>query len=186
MAKEIVPVWHRTTPELTAELSRFWIEQKALADESKAGARATLVVCVVREDGRIVGVSTARPRILRLLSQPMYSLKMYLAPEARDDSLSADLLNRSFEVIEAHELVNEKPQCLGVLVAIESPRLANHYNEAYWPRTRFAYAGVTSRNEVVRVRYFKGVRLPPPVKFKPKAAQAAPAAKAARAKPSAA
>jgi hypothetical protein len=183
MAKEIVPAWHRTTPELTAELSRFWIEQKALADESKAGSRAPFVVCVVRDGGRIVGVSTARPRILRLLRQPMYSLKMYLAPEARDDSLYAELLNRSFDVIEAHELAQGKPRCLGVLVAIHTPRLSNHYNEAYWPRTRFAYAGVTSRNEVVRVRYFTDVRLPPPVKFKPKAA---PAAKTARAKPSAA
>jgi hypothetical protein len=169
MAPEIVPAWNRVTPELQAELARFWIDHKALLDEGKAAERAADAVCVARDGGRLLGVSTAYPRIVPLLRQPMYYLRMYLAPEARGQAFSAEFLNRSFAEIEQHERAKDAPRCLGVILSIQNQRLAQHYNQAYWPRTRFTFAGFSRDNQVVRVRYFEGVRLPPPAQLAAKA-----------------
>lgn len=169
MAVKIVPVWNAITPELEAELARFWIDNKAMLDETKAHERAAQVVCVARDKGVIVGVSTAYPRIVPMLRQPMYYFRMYLAPDHRGQELSFGFLNQSFAAIEQQELAKEKPLCLGVIVSLQNQRLARHYNEAYWPRTKFAYAGISKDGQVLRVRYFEGIRLPPPVQLKRKA-----------------
>jgi hypothetical protein len=168
MAQEIVPVWKRITPELQAELARYWLENEIMRDEGKATQRAAQVVCLVRDGGRILGVTTAYPQVSRMLRQPMLYLRMHLLPELRNQALSHDLLNASFDALEEQQLAREKPACLGVMLSIRNPRLANHYNAAYWPATKFAYAG-TRDDQVLRVRYFEGVRLPPPVTLKPRA-----------------
>ena len=169
MAQEIVPVWQKVGPELQAELARYWIENKAMLDEGKASERAAQVVCVARDGDRIVGVSTAYPRIVPMLRQPMYYLRMHLLPEARGNELSFAFLRQSFEEIERQELAKEQPLCIGVILSIQNKRLSRHYNEAFWPRTKFAYAGVSRDDQDLRVRYFEGVRLPPPVVIKRKA-----------------
>lgn len=171
MAVEIIPVWNQVGPELERELARFWIDHKAMLDEGKAAERAAQVVCIARDGATLVGVSTAYARIVPMLRQPMYYLRMYLAPEVRDQDLSYSVLNASFEAIEKQELAKEKLLCLGVILSIQNQRLARHYNEAYWPITKFTFAGVSPEGQDLRVRYFEGVRLPPPVllKAKPKA-----------------
>lgn len=168
MAVEITPVWNQVGPELERELARFWIDHKAMLDESKAAERAAQVVCIARDGAKLVGVSTAYARIAPMLRQPMYYLRMYLSPEARDRDLSYTMLNVSFGAIEKAELAKEKLLCLGVLLSIQNQRLARHYNEAHWPRTKFTFAGISPDGQDLRVRYFEGVRLPPPVLLKPK------------------
>jgi hypothetical protein len=168
MAKEFVPVWQHVTPELQAELARFWLHHKAMLDEGKAADRASQVCCIVRDGEQLIGVATAYPRIVPLLRQPMYYLRMYLAPEARDQDLSYSFLSAAFDSVEKVELAKEKPTCLGVILSIQNQRLARHYNQAYWPRTKFTFAGVSRDGEDLRVRYFEDVRLPPPVQLKPR------------------
>jgi len=75
MAVEIIPVWNKVGPELEAELARYWIDHKAMLDESKASQRAAQVVCIARDGERLVGVSTAYPRIVPILPPPMYSYR---------------------------------------------------------------------------------------------------------------
>ena len=179
MAQEIVPVWGKVDPGLTAELARFWLENKAMVDEGKAAERAAQVVCVARLDGRVVGATTAYPRIVPMLRQPMYYLRMYLAQDLRGKDMSWQFLNDSFAVIEKQELGKDKPLCLGVILALDNQRLARHYNDAYWPRTKFTYAGISRDGKELRVRYFEDVRLPPPVQLKAKAAGAKAKAPAA-------
>lgn len=187
MAVEIIPVWNQVGPELERELARFWIEHKAMLDEAKAAERAAQVVCIVRDGDRLLGVSTAYARIVPMLRQPMYYLRMYLAPEVRNQDLSYSVLNASFDTIEKQELAKEKLLCLGIILSIQNQRLARHYNEAYWPRTKFAFAGVSPEGQDLRVRYFEGVRLPPPalLKARPKATPGAGPATAAKPGPEA-
>ena len=65
MSFEITSVWKNITPELEAELVDFWIDNKAIADKKQAALRSKQVVCIAREDGgKIVGVSTAHPRVI--------------------------------------------------------------------------------------------------------------------------
>jgi hypothetical protein len=169
MALEILPVWHAIDGQLEAELAQFWIDHKAMLDPNKAAQRAAQVVCIARDGGRIVGVSTAYPHIVPMLRQPMYYYRNYIAPEHRNHGLSIPFINRSFDEIERQELAKEKPLCIGVIVSMENKRLAKHYDEAYWPQSKFTYAGLSQDGYVLRVRYFDGIRLPPPAKLPPKA-----------------
>jgi hypothetical protein len=175
MALEIIPVWHAISPELEAELAKFWIDHKAMLDTSKATDRAAQVVCVARDEGRLVGVSTAYPRIVPMLRQPMYYYRNYIAPDYRSQGLSIPFIKKSFDEIERQELAKEKPLCIGVILSIENKRLLRHYDEAYWWQSQFVYAGLSQDGHLLRVRYFEGIRLPPPALLRPKA-KAKPAA----------
>ena len=172
MAAEIIPVWKRVGPELQAELASYWIDNGAMKDPAKAAERAREVVCIAREEGRIVGVTTAFARIAPALRQPMYYLRMHIARPARSQSLSIPFVKESFAEIERQELAKDKVLCLGVILKLQNQRLAAHYNEAYWWQSNFVFAGYSPDNLQLRVRYFEGVRLPPPVVLKPKAATA--------------
>ncbi len=175
MAVEIIPVWKQVGPELQAELARFWVENGAMLDESKAAERAAEVVCIARDRDKLAGVSTAYARIAPFLRQPMYYYRNYVAPEFRSQGLSIPFINASFDEIERQELAKAKPQCIGVMLSIENQRLAKHYDEAYWWQSQFIYAGISRENTSLRVRYFDGVRLLPPAMLRPKAQASAKA-----------
>ena len=163
MAVEIIPVWKRDDPELQAELARYWIENGAMQDEGRAIRRAREVACIARKEGRIVGVTTAYPKISGLLRQPMYFLRMHIAQPARNEALSIPFLKASFAEIERQELEKDKPMCLGVMLLLQNERLANHYNEAYWWQSQFVFAGYGEKDQQARVRFFKGAKLGPPM-----------------------
>ena len=169
MAVEIITVWNKVGPELEAELTRFWIDHKAMLDESKAAGRASQVVCIARDGDRLVGVSTAYPRIVPLLRQPMYYYRNYISPDYRGSGLSIPFIYKSFEEIERQEAAKEQALCIGVILSIENQRLIKHYDQARWSQSGFVYAGISRDNAQLRVRYFEGARLRPPAMLKPKA-----------------
>jgi hypothetical protein len=175
MSVEFIPVWKRVGPDLQAELARYWIENGAMVDPARAAERAPEVACIARDGGAIVGVTTAYPRIVPVLRQPMYYLRMHIAQAVRNQALSIPFVKESFDAIERQELAKDKPLCLGVILQLQNERLAAHYNEAYWWQSQFVFAGYSRDNQQIRVRYFEGVRLPPPAVLKrgPKAATGA-------------
>jgi hypothetical protein len=175
MAVEFIKVWKRVDPELQAELARYWIENGAMLDPAKAAERAPEVVCIAREAGRLVGVTTAYPRIVPMLRQPMYYLRMHIAEPARNQALSIPFVNQSFDEIERQELAKDKVKCIGVILQLQNERLAAHYNEAYWWQSGFVYAGISRDEQQLRVRYFEGARLPPPAIIRRKPRTANPA-----------
>ena len=172
MAVEIIPVWKRVDPELQAEVARYWIENGAMQDEAKATERAKEVACIARLDGRVVGVTTVYPRVVTALRQPMYYLRMHIGQPARNQALSIPLLNASFDEVEKQELAKDKLMCLGMILALQNERLARHYDEAYWWQSKFVFAGYSPEDHQIRVRYFEGARLPPPVMLPKAKAQA--------------
>ena len=169
MAVEIIPVWKRVDPELAAELARYWIDNGAMEDESKAVERAQEVACIARKDGRIAGVTTCYPRIVPVLRQPMYYLRMHISKPARNEALSIPFLKASFAEVEKQELAKDQPMCIGIILALQNERLAAHYNDAYWWQSQFVFAGYSRDNLQLRVRYFAGVKLPPPAVLQRKA-----------------
>lgn len=175
MALEITPVWQKVTPELETELAEFWLENKALLDPAKATDRAAQVVCIARgEDGKIAGVSTAYPRIVPMLRQPMYYYRNYLGKDHRGKNLSIPFLQKSRAVLQEYCLAMPKPLCIGIILSLENQRLAAHYDAAHWPRTGFTFIGYSPDGHQLRVNYFDGVRLPPPAMLKKRAAAAKP------------
>lgn len=159
MSLEIIPVWKKITPELEAELVEFWISNKAMADKKLAAERAKQAVCIARsEKGEIIGVSTAHPRIVPRLRQPMYYYRNFIAADYRGKQLAAPFLEKTKETLQEFNLALPKPLCLGIIIELENKGLAAHRNEAQW-KEGFTFIGYSPKGLHLRVWYFEGVRL---------------------------
>jgi hypothetical protein len=166
MALEIIPVWKQITPELESELTQFWIDNHAIADAQSAAERAGQVVCLARsEQGAIIGVSTAYPRIVPRLRQPMYYYRNFIAADFRGQQLAPPFLLKTKEVLQSYNLAMPKPRCLGIIIELENESLAAHRNQAQW-NEGFTFIGYSPRGLHLRIWYFEGVRLLPPAPAK--------------------
>ena len=176
MSLEIIPVWKKITPELEAELVDFWVDNKAIGDRAQAAERAKQVVCLVRsEDGKIVGVSTAHPRIVPRLRQPMYYYRNFIAADFRGQQLARPFLERSKQTLQEYNLALSKPLCLGIILELENKSLAAHGNLAQWIEGP-TFIGYSPKGLHLRVWYFEGVSLFAPAPLKKAARARRPAA----------
>jgi len=175
MAATVSQVWKKVTPELEAELVKFWTTNKAIGQEEDAAKRAKQVICVARDDkGEIVGVSTGQPRIVPRLRQPMYYYRNFIAESARGQQLAPAFLEQSKQALQEYNLGLSKPLCLGMIIELENKGLAQHRNEAQW-KEGFTFIGYSPKGMTLRVWYFDGVRLFAPAPLKKPARQRAPA-----------
>ena len=173
MAAKLSQVWKKITPELEAELVRFWTKNKAIGEENDAVTRAKQVVCIARDDkGEIVGVSTAHPRVVPRLRQPMYYYRNFIAEGARGQQLAPEFLEQSKQALQEYNLGLSKPLCLGIIIELENKSLAAHRNEAQW-KEGFTFIGYSPKGLTLRVWYFEGVRLFAPAPLKRPARQRA-------------
>jgi hypothetical protein len=172
VAATVSKVWKNITPELEEEIVRFWMDNKAIATDKDAAKRAKQVVCIARDDkGMIAGVSTAHPRIVPRLRQPMYYYRNFIAEGARGQKLAPEFLEMSKQALQEYNLGLSKPLCLGIIIELENKGLAQHRNEAQW-KEGFTFIGYSPKGLTLRVWYFEGVRLFAPARLKkPAAAQ---------------
>lgn len=166
MSVEISPVWKQVSPELEAELVHFWVKHNAITDEALAGKRAQQVACLARSpQGEIVGVSTAEPRVVPRLRQPMYYYRNFIAADFRGQQLARTFLEKTKEALQAFNLALPKPRCVGIVIELENEALAAHHDLAQW-RSGFTFIGYSPRGFQMRVWYFEGVRLLPPARLR--------------------
>ena len=174
MSVEISPVWKQVSPELEAELVHFWVKHNAITDEALAGKRAQQVACLARSpQGEIVGVSTAEPRVVPRLRQPMYYYRNFIAADFRGQQLARTFLEKTKREIGDPEILGNaainlalpKPRCLGIVIELENEALAAHHDLAQW-RSGFTFIGYSPRGFQMRVWYFEGVRLLPPARLR--------------------
>jgi hypothetical protein len=179
VAAKVISVWKKITPELEAEILEFWTKNKALGEDKDAASRVKQVVCIAREqNGELVGVSTAHPRIVPRLRQPMYFYRNFIAESARGQKLSPAFLEATKKALQDYNLGLSKPLCLGMIIELENKAIAAHRNEAQW-KEGFTFIGYSPKGLTLRVSYFDGVKLfaPAPLKqaARKRAAAAAPA-----------
>jgi hypothetical protein len=166
MAATVSKVWKNVSPELEAELVRFWTENGAIGAENAAAMRAKQVVCIARDEkGALVGASTAHPRIVPRLRQPMYYYRNFIAEGARGQQLAPEFLEQSKQVLQEYNLGLSKPLCLGIIIELENKGLAAHRNEAQW-KEGFTFIGYSPKGLTLRVWYFEGVKLFAPARLK--------------------
>jgi hypothetical protein len=178
VAYKITPVWKKVSPELEKELVDFWNANKAVNNDADPSKRAKQAVCVARDDkGQIVGVSTAHPRIVPRLRQPMYYYRNFIAESARQQKLGGVFLEESKKALQDFNMAQAKPLCLGVLIELENKAVAAHRNEAQW-KEGFTFIGYSPKGNPMRVWYFDGIKLFPPAQLKKAAAKKAAAAPA--------
>ena len=175
MAASVSQVWKQVSPELEAELVAFWKKNNAIGADKDAAQRAKQVVCVARDEkGELVGASTAHPRIVPRLRQPMYYYRNFIAESARGQQLAPLFLEQSKQALQAYNLGLSKPLCLGIIIELENKALAAHRNEAQW-KEGFTFIGYSPKGLTLRVWYFDGVKLFAPAPLKKPARQRVPA-----------
>jgi hypothetical protein len=164
VAYEITPVWRSATPGLIAELVDLWGRAGAIADPAKAALRAREAVCIARDaDGVLCGVGTAVLRVLPRLRQPMYCYRQFFSPPFRGRKQTMPFFNHARKVLQAYNAALAEPESLGVLVELENPLLATHYDRACVPEAGSVFIGYSPRGLQLRVSYFDGARLLAPV-----------------------
>ena len=162
MSLEIIPVWKQITPELETELLNFWVKNNAIGDARQAVQRVKQVACLVRsEGGEIVGVSTAVPRVVPRLKQPMFYYRNFIAESHRGQQLAPPFLEKTKQVLQEFNAAQAKPVCLGMLIELENKALAAHRNEAQW-KEGFTFIGYSPKGNHMRVWYFDGARVGAP------------------------
>lgn len=161
---DVIPVWKQVTPDLKTELLQFWRRNHAIGDPTRAEQRADEAVCIARGgDGELCAVSTAVIKVLPRLRQPMYYYRLFFAKTVRGQGQVIPFYNRAREVLQAYNAGLPRPESLGVLLELESRYLATYYKHAYVPEADSVFIGYSPRGLQLRVSYFEGAELMPPV-----------------------
>jgi hypothetical protein len=130
--------------DLNEEAARRWLSE---------------LVCVARDDGRVVGVSAARPATVALIGgRPFWIHRCVMA--SGSDERWAELFNAAFEIL-AHEFEEGEVPYVGVCALVDDPDLMRRRPEAIWPGTELMFAGYLDDGRQVRIRYFWGAAIGP-------------------------
>ena len=161
---QVAAVWQQVTPALVEELARFWLQHNAIGDADKAALRARQAVLVARDvDGNLCGVATAVLRVLPRLRQPLYYYRQFFAPQLRGRYQVLTFFRRAKQVLQAYNAALPRAESLGLLMEIENPQLARQFNRAHMPQTQATFIGYSPAGLQLRVSYFDGAELLPPV-----------------------
>lgn len=158
-------VWKKVSPELAAEITGFWIDAKALPKGSDPGERAQQVAVIMRDgSGAIAALSSAVPDVVPRLRQVLYCYRTLCAAGHRGNHTSLTMLQCSQKALLEYNQSLPQPEAIGIYMEIENRMIAEHYDEAFWPRTGFSFIGYSPRGLVLRAYYFPGFKLQAPAK----------------------
>jgi hypothetical protein len=156
-------VWKNVSPELAAEITGFWTGEEALPKGSDPGERAQQVAVIMRDgSGAIAALSSAVPGVVPRLRQVLYGYRTLCAAAHRGNHTSLAMLQLSQKALLEYNQGLPQPEAIGIYMEIESRMIAEHYDEAFWPRTGFSFIGYSPRGLVLRAYYFPGFKLQPP------------------------
>jgi hypothetical protein len=147
---EVQVVRDRLDAGLEQELLSFW-ERRAGFGGDEAGRRLDDVVCVLRRDGRLAGVSSVSSAEVELVGGRRFWIFRTLLDEGLEEQQRA-LIGATFHALDAdRDGTPEAPEGLCVLLDEEQRR---RWPEAEWPDPRMIFAGYQSDGRQVRIAYF--------------------------------
>lgn len=153
-------VWTRVGTELQEEIITFWKTNQLLPPDADAVERARQVVFVVRNEGRIVGLtSAALVKYARLNNNLFFAFRMAVLPQFRIPGVESKLLVETRDFLEAYTETQSANKAIGILAFVENPNLRANRNEAVWPASKMVYIGNDTSGRHIRVYYFKNVRI---------------------------
>lgn len=154
--------WQQLDPTVGETVRAFWVREQANVAGDAATRRLTEVVAhVLDEEGELVAVATATPKILPRLGQPLYYYRCFVGKAWRASKLVRPLLRHTQKVLERYARDHDYP-CIGVLLELENEGFADTLRWAHWSGVGFSYIGVSPRGLDLRVWYFRGARLKTP------------------------
>lgn len=153
-------VWTKVSSELQREIIEFWQSNNMLPPNVNAGERAQQVILIVRENGRIVGLTSADlVRFKQLNDNLFYLFRMIVLPQYRLPGIESKLAVESRDLLERFARTQSVNRSIGLLVFVENPKLREKRNEAVWPATKLVYIGSDKQGRHIRVYYFKGAMI---------------------------
>jgi hypothetical protein len=154
-------VWKKVDPQLTEELTEFWLAQGALPSREAAAERAPSVAAIARDkDRRIVGVSSVFPkRYKNLMNNMLYGYRSFVAPEWRRYLVGLVLAQRVTEHLENEYVSGRATECNGIVIVAENPDLSRGWNLAIDPRLPYVFIGTDERGHYVRLYWFEGAEI---------------------------
>ncbi len=151
-------VWQGASDDIRAQVLTLWRNHGGPTG-AIAGERVRQLVFVVRDNGRVIGISTGLKVYVRQLRNYLFAVRLMIIPEYRIPGLTSKLMvsTRDFlESIHSKEIV--KP-AIGIITLVEDPLLKEERNEAIWPASGMVYIGNSAEGHHIRVYYFKGARI---------------------------
>lgn len=167
---QFVDSWQRMTPADAQAVQDFWLRENAHVAGNEAARRAhEVAVRILASDGRLVGITTAEPRLIPRLMQPMYYLRGFVGAEWRNGKIlrMRMLLQKTVEALETWSRERDFP-CIGVVLELENTGFGKTLQRAYWSNGHengYSYIGRSARGLDMRVRYFIGARLKTPAEI---------------------
>lgn len=150
----IEQVWGAIDDALAEEIQDFWAREAGFAGEA-ARARLPEVVCVVREHGALVGVSSTFAAEVPLLGGRRYAIFRNLLTDAAAHRWRA-LLGATYAALDrGHVPGPGEPEGLCALVHDDQRALDP---KAEWQDPRMIYGGYAADGRQVRVAYFTAER----------------------------
>lgn len=151
--------WNRESEDEMAQVKAMWRQYHAIDDEEEIEKRIKQVVFVVKDqEGRIGGVSTARPLQIKFLGGHFfYEFRCFIAPPFRAPGLDTFLAVKTKAFLAGLE--GSGTNFKGIVMVIENQEIKKQRTKAVWHDTEMVFAGYTKEGHHIRVGYFKGARI---------------------------
>jgi hypothetical protein len=146
----------RLDPATADGLLEFWAAQGALS-EDEAHRRLPEVICVLRRDGAIAGVSSAYPANVELIGGRRFWIYRNLLPGSASEEWP-EMIRATFEALES-EYAGAPGSPIGLCVLIADPAERRRCPEAEWSNPPMLYAGYLQDGRQVRIAYFNGATI---------------------------
>jgi len=148
------------TSACAQELLAFWAERGALPEE-EARRRLSEVVCVLRCDGALAGVSSVYPAEVALIGDRRLWMYRSLLSDAAAEHMPA-MIGASFRALQS-EFDDEPGSPIGLCAPLTPAQRRRFPPEAEWLDPGMLYAGYLEDGRQVRVAYFKDGKVIPVV-----------------------
>ncbi len=142
----------------------FWQARAGFSGEA-AERRLAEVVCVLRHEGRVAGVSSAYPANVELIGGWRFWVFRCLLAEGLEESLSG-LISSTFQALDSGH-VTDRDEPVGLCLLLDQGDRRHVSAEAEWADPRMIHAGYLPDGRQVRIAYFSsevsGMHVPEPV-----------------------
>jgi hypothetical protein len=140
----------------------LWRREGVVADEAARRRIDQVHLVVVADNGDLVGISSIYLDQSKRLPMPLWAYRTFVASEHRQSMLAAHLYLQNLEVLERRFVSGEDTRAHGLIFELENDALMRSLNSAVWPLTGTTFIGENPIGAHVRVRYFRGARVPLP------------------------
>ncbi len=157
---ELEILWNDMDEKTKNDIVQFWLNEKAILDETTARERVDQVIMIARDtQQRIVAACTAFETYNEQLENYFYYYRTFVAASHRRSNLARSLIVEARQYFESCFAEGTNVKVIGMFVSIESEVIKRYRNEGIWPNSRFVYIGKNERGDHLRVCYFEGARI---------------------------